>query len=247
MVQFKNVFTGLEKRPYSRASTAQKCVRAGGKHNDLDNVGYTARHHHLLRDARQFLLRRLFQGARHRACLEPDHQGVRADARTSCWSPSITPMTRRPASGRRSPAFPTTASSASRPRTISGRWATPARADRARRSSIDHGEHIWGGPPGSPEEDGDRFLEFWNLVFMQYEQVTKDERIDLPRPSIDTGMGLERIAAILQGVDKRLRHRSVPASDRCRLVRRLGVTVPTGETVAILPRHRRSSALVLAS
>ena len=110
-------------------------------------------------------------------------------------------MTTTPStSGRRSPASPTTRSSGSAPAPISGRWATPAPAARARRSSSTRARRLQGGPPGSPDEDGDRFLEFWNLVFMQYEQLPDGSRVDLPRPSIDTGMGLERIAAIMQGV-----------------------------------------------
>ena len=135
MVPFKNVFTGLETRPYSTATSSQKCVRAGGKHNDLDNVGYTARHLHLLRDARQFLVRRLFQGTRDRARLGPDHQRM---------GPAARPPDRHRLSYRRRGlepveadrrACPTSGSSASRPRTISGRWATAAPAAPVRRFS----------------------------------------------------------------------------------------------------------------
>ncbi len=154
---------------------------------------------HLLRDARQFLVRRLLQGARHRARLGADHQGITRFRPTSSWSPSISTTTRPSNCGRRSPACRTRRSCASPAPTISGRWATPARAAPARKSSTTTAPIFPGGPPGSPDADGDRFIEIWNLVFMQYEQLEGGKRVDLPRPSIDTGMGLERIAAVLQG------------------------------------------------
>ena len=198
MVQFKNVFTGAEKRPYARAATSQKCVRAGGKHNDLDNVGYTARHHTFFEMLGNFSFGDYFKERAIELAwnLLTKDSACRQDKLLVTVFPTTT---RRRRSGGRSPACPTARSSASRPPTISGRWATPARAARARRSSTTTATDIAGGPPGSPDEDGDRFIEIWNLVFMQYEQVTPDERIDLPKPSIDTGMGLERIAAVLQG------------------------------------------------
>ncbi|MBX3530733.1 MAG: alanine--tRNA ligase [Rhizobiaceae bacterium] len=200
MVQFKNVFTGLETRPYSRAATAQKSVRAGGKHNDLDNVGYTARHLTFFEMLGNFsfgdyfkeraielawnLITREFGLKKDRLLVTVYHTD---DDAADLWKKiagfSDDRIIRIP--------------------TSDNFWAMGDTGPCGPCSEIfiDRGEHIWGGPPGSPEEDGDRFLEFWNLVFMQFEQVTKEERVPLPRPSIDTGMGLERMAAILQGVD----------------------------------------------
>ncbi|MEQ1944234.1 alanine--tRNA ligase [Mesorhizobium sp. VNQ89] len=200
MVQFKNVFTGLETRPYSRATTAQKSVRAGGKHNDLDNVGYTARHLTFFEMLGNFsfgdyfkeraielawnLITKDFGLPKDKLLVTVYHTD---DDAAALWKKiagfSDDRIIRIP--------------------TSDNFWAMGDTGPCGPCSEIfiDRGEHIWGGPPGSPEEDGDRFLEFWNLVFMQYEQVTKEERIDLPRPSIDTGMGLERMASILQGVD----------------------------------------------
>ncbi len=199
MVQFKNVFTGQEAPALRRATTAQKCVRAGGKHNDLDNVGYTARHHTFFEMLGNFSFGDYFK---------PDAielawtllTRTSACRATSCWSRSI-PRTRRPPPcGARSPGCRTSASSASRPPTISGAWATPARAARARRSSTTTATASRAARRAAPDEDGDRFIEIWNLVFMQYEEGPPGTRTPLPRPSIDTGMGLERFAAILQGV-----------------------------------------------
>jgi alanyl-tRNA synthetase len=200
MVQFKNVFTGLEKRPYVRATTSQKSVRAGGKHNDLDNVGYTARHLTFFEMLGNFsfgdyfkeraielawtLITRDFGLPKDKLLVTVYHTD---DQAADLWKKiagfSDDRIIRIP--------------------TSDNFWAMGDTGPCGPCSEIfiDRGEHIWGGPPGSPEEDGDRFLEFWNLVFMQYEQVTKEQRIDLPRPSIDTGMGLERMASILQGVD----------------------------------------------
>ncbi|MER9340321.1 alanine--tRNA ligase [Mesorhizobium sp. M0601] len=200
MVQFKNVFTGLEKRPYSRATTAQKSVRAGGKHNDLDNVGYTARHLTFFEMLGNFsfgdyfkeraielawnLITREFGLKKDKLLVTVYHTD---DEAASYWKKIAGLSDDR----------------IIRIATSDNFWAMGDTGPCGPCSEIfiDRGEHIWGGPPGSPEEDGDRFLEFWNLVFMQYEQVTKDERVDLPRPSIDTGMGLERMASILQGVE----------------------------------------------
>jgi alanyl-tRNA synthetase len=153
---------------------------------------------HLLRDARQLLVRRLFQGARHRACLEPDHQGIRHRRRRLLVTVYHTDDDAFDL-WRRSPACRT--SRIIRIPTIDNFWAMGDTGPCGPCSEIfyDHGDISRGGPPGSPDEDGDRFIEIWNLVFMQYEQLTPDERVDLPRPSIDTGMGLERIAAVLQG------------------------------------------------
>src|SRR5438477_1256774 len=200
MVQFKTVFTGVEKRPYQRATTSQKCVRAGGKHNDLDNVGYTARHLTFFEMLGNFSFGDYFKERAIELAwnlitkefgLKKDNLLVtiyHTDDEAAVYWKKIAGF-----ADDRIIRIPTS----------DNFWAMGDTGPCGPCSEIfiDRGEHIWGGPPGSPEEDGDRFLEFWNLVFMQYEQVTKDERIDLPRPSIDTGMGLERMASILQGVD----------------------------------------------
>ncbi len=200
MVQFKNVFTGVEKRPYQRATTSQKCVRAGGKHNDLDNVGYTARHLTFFEMLGNFsfgdyfkeraielawtLITKEFGLKKDKLLVTVYHND---DAAAGFW--------------KKIAGF--TDDRIIRIATSDNFWAMGDTGPCGPCSEIfiDRGEHIWGGPPGSPEEDGDRFLEFWNLVFMQFEQVTAEQRVDLPRPSIDTGMGLERMASVLQGVE----------------------------------------------
>ncbi len=199
MVQFKNVFTGVEKRPYVRAATAQKCVRAGGKHNDLDNVGYTARHHTFFEMLGNFsfgdyfkdnaieyawsLLTRDFGLSKERLTITVYYDD---DEAFDLW---------KKISGLPDDRIIRIASS-------DNFWAMGDTGPCGPCSEIfyDHGEHIPGGPPGSPDADGDRFIEIWNLVFMQFETLPGGERVKLPRPSIDTGMGLERIAAVLQGV-----------------------------------------------
>src|SRR6476661_3024694 len=198
MVQFKNVFTGLEKRPYSRAVTTQKCVRAGGKHNDLDNVGYTARHHTFFEMLGNFSFGDYFKDRAIELAwnlvvkefgLPKDRLLVTVydedDDAARLWAKIAGLPEQKIIRIASSDNF----------------WAMGDTGPCGPCSEIfyDHGEKIPGGPPGSPDADGDRFTEIWNLVFMQFEQVTKDERINLPRPSIDTGMGLERIAAVLQG------------------------------------------------
>ena len=199
MVQFKNVFTGVEKRPYVRATTSQKCVRAGGKHNDLDNVGYTARHHtffemlgnfsfgdYFKADAIEFawtLITKHLDLAKERLLVTVYHDD---DEAFTLW---------KKIAGFSDDRIIRIASS-------DNFWSMGDTGPCGPCSEIffDQGDKLRGGPPGSPDEDGDRFLEFWNLVFMQYEQIAPGERVPLPRPSIDTGMGLERIAALLQGV-----------------------------------------------
>jgi alanyl-tRNA synthetase len=197
MVQFKNVLTGLEKRPYQRATTAQKCVRAGGKHNDLENVGYTARHHTFFEMLGNFSFGDYFK----ERAIELAWELVTKElglAKDRLW------ITVHPSDD---PARDLWKKIAELPDArIVGHtdnvWAMGPLGPCGYCSEIfyDQGERLVGGPPGSPDEDGDRFLEFWNLVFMQFEQVDENTRIDLPKPSIDTGMGLERITAILQGV-----------------------------------------------
>jgi len=198
MVQFKNVFTGLERRPYSRATTSQKCVRAGGKHNDLDNVGYTARHHTFFEMLGNFSFGDYFK---ERAialawelitkefALPVDKLLVTVyiddDQAFDLWKKIAGLPDQKILRIAGSDNF----------------WQMGDTGPCGPSSEIfyDHGAHIPGGPPGSPDADGDRFIEIWNLVFMQYEQLAGGKRIDLPHPSIDTGMGLERIVAVLQG------------------------------------------------
>src|SRR5689334_10052004 len=198
MVQFKNVFTGLEKRPYARAVTAQKCVRAGGKHNDLDNVGYTARHHTFFEMLGNFSFGDYFKDRAIELAwnLVTKEFGLPKDKLTATVYVDD------------DVAFDLWKKIAGLPESriirIAGSdnfWAMGDTGPCGPCSEIfyDHGDKIPGGPPGSAEADGDRFIEIWNLVFMQYEQLAGGKRVDLPRPSIDTGMGLERIAAVLQG------------------------------------------------
>ncbi|MGI9483332.1 MAG: alanine--tRNA ligase, partial [Hyphomicrobiales bacterium] len=197
MVQFKNVFTGVEKRDYSRAVTAQKCVRAGGKHNDLDNVGYTARHHTFFEMLGNFSFGDYFKDV----AIELAWNLVTKEFGLPEKKLLVTVFSED------DEAFGLWKKVAGLPEdrilripTSDNFWAMGDTGPCGPCSEIfyDHGDHIPGGPPGSPDEDGDRFIEIWNLVFMQYEQLTKDERTNLPRPSIDTGMGLERISAVLQ-------------------------------------------------
>ncbi len=200
MVQFKNVFTGVEKRPYQRATTSQKCVRAGGKHNDLDNVGYTARHLTFFEMLGNFSFGDYFKERAIELAwtLITKDFGLKKDKLLVTIYHDDDEAARH---WKKIAGF--SDDRIIRIATSDNFWAMGDTGPCGPCSEIfiDRGEHIWGGPPGSPEEDGDRFLEFWNLVFMQYEQVTKEDRQPLPRPSIDTGLGLERMAAILQGVD----------------------------------------------
>ncbi|WP_417805755.1 alanine--tRNA ligase [Thalassospira lucentensis] len=198
MVQFKNVFTGQEPRDYSRATTSQKCVRAGGKHNDLENVGHTARHHTFFEMLGNFSFGDYFK----------------ENAIEFAWN-LITKEYGLPAEKLLVTVYHTDDEAHALWKKIAGLsddriiriptsdnfWSMGDTGPCGPCSEIffDHGDHIWGGPPGSPEEDGDRFIEIWNLVFMQYEQMANGDRLDLPKPSIDTGMGLERVAAVLQG------------------------------------------------
>jgi alanyl-tRNA synthetase len=200
MVQFKNVFTGVEKRPYARATTSQKCVRAGGKHNDLDNVGYTARHLTFFEMLGNFSFGDYFKERAIELAWKLITQdfGLKKDKLLVTIYHDDEEAARH---WKKIAGF--SDDRIIRIATSDNFWAMGDTGPCGPCSEIfiDRGEHIWGGPPGSPEEDGDRFLEFWNLVFMQFEQVTKEERQPLPRPSIDTGLGLERMACILQGVD----------------------------------------------
>ncbi|MDL2405684.1 alanine--tRNA ligase [Rhizobium calliandrae] len=246
MVQFKNVFTGLEQRSYKTASTAQKCVRAGGKHNDLDNVGYTARHHTFFEMLGNFsfgdyfkeraielawnLITKEFGLDAKRLLVTVYHTD---DAAYDLWK-KIAGLAD---------------DKIIRIATSDNFWAMGDTGPCGPCSEIfyDHGEQIWGGPPGSPEEDGDRFIEIWNLVFMQFEQITKEQRVDLPRPSIDTGMGLERVAAVLQGkhdnYDIDLFRALIEASQEATGVKAEGERRASHRVIA---DHLRSSAFLIA-
>jgi alanyl-tRNA synthetase len=199
MVQFKNIFTGAEKRPYVRATTSQKCVRAGGKHNDLDNVGYTARHLTFFEMLGNFSFGDYFK----EDAIKFAWEFLTRDLGLPKEKLSVTVYADD------DEAFGLWGKIAGLPDqriirigTSANFWSMGDTGPCGPCSEIfyDHGESVWGGPPGSPEEDGDRFVEVWNLVFMQYEQVDKETRLNLPKPSIDTGMGLERISTVLQGV-----------------------------------------------
>ncbi len=198
MVQFKNVFTGAEKRDYRRAATAQKCVRAGGKHNDLENVGYTARHHTFFEMLGNFSFGDYFK----ERAIELAWNLVTRELGLPRERLLVTVFAEDDEAfglWRRIAGLPE--SKVIRIPTSDNFWAMGDTGPCGPCSEIfyDHGDRIPGGPPGSAEADGDRFVEIWNLVFMQFEQVSKDKRVPLPRPSIDTGMGLERLAAVLQG------------------------------------------------
>lgn len=199
MVPFKNVFTGLETRATPRATSSQKCVRAGGKHNDLDNVGYTARHHTFFEMLGNFSFGDYFkdQAIEHAWTLLTREWGLPADKLTATvyhTDDEAFDLWRRIAGLPENRII--------RIATKDNFWSMGDDGPCGPCSEIfyDHGDHIFGGPPGSPDEDGDRFVEIWNLVFMQNEQVGGQIVGDLPKQSIDTGMGLERVAAVLQGV-----------------------------------------------
>ncbi len=198
MVQFKNIFTGKEKREYNRATTAQKCVRAGGKHNDLENVGYTTRHHTFFEMLGNFSFGDYFKDLAIELAwnlitkeysISKDRLLVTVysddDEAYNLWKKIAGLSDEKIIKISTSDNF----------------WSMGETGPCGPCSEIffDHGEKYEGGPPGSPNEDGDRFIEIWNLVFMQYEQISKSTRIDLPKPSIDTGMGLERMTALLEG------------------------------------------------
>jgi len=198
MVQFKNVFTGLEKRSYKRAVTSQKCVRAGGKHNDLENVGYTPRHHTFFEMLGNFSFGDYFKDV----AIELAWNLITKEFQISKNKLSVSVYSED------KEAFDLWKKIAGLPEsriykisTSDNFWSMGDLGPCGPCSEIfyDHGEHLKGGPPGSKNQDGDRFIEIWNLVFMQFEQISKEKRINLPKPSVDTGMGLERISALLQG------------------------------------------------
>ena len=246
MVPFKNVFTGLESRPYVTASSSQKCVRAGGKHNDLDNVGYTARHHTFFEMLGNFSFGDYFK---ERAItlawglltkewgIDPNRLTVTVyhtdDEAFDLW--------------KRIAGLPE--ERIIRIATNDNFWSMGDTGPCGPCSEIffDHGDHIPGGPPGSPDEDGDRFVEIWNLVFMQFDQSSDGTRTPLPKPSIDTGMGLERIAAVLQGV-----HDNYDTDTFKALIAASGAltgTATTGDNQAshrVIADHLRTSGFLVA-
>ncbi|XDZ66792.1 alanine--tRNA ligase [Alphaproteobacteria bacterium LSUCC0684] len=246
MVQFKNVFTGGERRAIPRAVTSQKCVRAGGKHNDLENVGHTARHHTFFEMLGNFSFGDYFkeQAIHHAWTLITDVYGLPKDRllvtiyhdddEAAGWWKKIAGLGD---------------DRIIRIATSDNFWSMGDTGPCGPCSEIfyDHGDHIPGGPPGSPDEDGDRFIEIWNLVFMQFEQLEGGERINLPKPSIDTGMGLERIAAVMQGVhdnyDTDLMQALINAS-----VEVSGVAKDGAHAVShrVMADHLRASAFLIA-
>ncbi|MBV9979106.1 alanine--tRNA ligase [Bradyrhizobium sp.] len=246
MVQFKNVFTGAEKRPYVRAASVQKCVRAGGKHNDLDNVGYTARHHTFFEMLGNFSFGDYFK---ERAIslawnLITKEWGISPERLTATvyhTDDEAYDLWRRIAGLPESRIV--------RIPTKDNFWAMGDSGPCGPCSEIfyDHGDHIPGGPPGSPDEDGDRFTEIWNLVFMQYEQEDNEIVRELPRPSIDTGMGLERIAAVMQGVhdnyDTDTFKALIAASSE---LTRKGVDADTKASHRVIADHLRASGFLVA-
>ena len=246
MVQFKNVFTGLEKRDYKRATTSQKCVRAGGKHNDLENVGYTPRHHTFFEMLGNFSFGDYFKeraielawnlitkdfgldkNKLYFTVFNEDDEAFNLWKKISGFGEDR--IIRIP--------------------TSDNFWSMGETGPCGPCSEIfyDHGDHLQGGLPGTKDQDGDRYIEIWNLVFMQYEQVTKDKRIDLPKPSVDTGMGLERIAALLQGT-----HDNYKTDHFLKLINSISDTVkvkPTDKNLSsfrVIADHLRASSFLLA-
>ena len=245
MVQFKNVFTGLEKRDYVRATTSQKCVRAGGKHNDLDNVGFTARHHTFFEMLGNFSFGDYFK----------------ADAIELAWN-LITREWGLPKEKLTATIYQDDDEAMELWKKISGLpeerivrlgaksnfWQMGDTGPCGPCSEIfyDHGEKYWGGPPGTPEEDGDRFVEIWNLVFMQFEQFADGSREKLPKPSVDTGAGLERVAAVMQGTNNNYEidlFKSLVAST----MQATGFNGdPTTPSLRVIADHLRSMSFLIA-
>ncbi len=246
MVQFKNVFTGMETLPYTRAVTAQKCVRAGGKHNDLDNVGYTARHHTFFEMLGNFSFGDYFKDL----AIELAWKLVTKEFGLDKKRLLVTVFSED------ENAFSLWRKIAGLPEeriiripTSDNFWSMGETGPCGPCSEIfyDHGAEIPGGPPGGEDADGDRFVEIWNLVFMQYEQITKNDRQPLPKPSIDTGMGLERVAAVLQGVHNNyetdLFQAIIRASVEATGVPAEGPALPSHRVIA---DHLRASSFLIA-
>ncbi len=246
MVPFKNIFTGLEKREINRATSSQKCVRAGGKHNDLDNVGYTARHHTFFEMLGNFSFGDYFKedAIKHSWALLTNVWGIDPNKLTvtvyhtddeayNLWKKIANLPDER----------------IIRIATDDNFWSMGDTGPCGPCSEIfyDHGDHIEGGPPASPNEDGDRFVEIWNLVFMQYDRQEDGTQLDLPKPSIDTGMGLERIAAVLQGVhdnyDTDIFRTLITASEALTNTKAIGDQMASHRVIA---DHLRSSSFLIA-
>ena len=246
MVQFKNIFTGVEKRDYDKAVTSQKCLRAGGKHNDLENVGHTARHHTFFEMLGNFsfgdyfkeqaihqswdLLTKVFEIPENKLLVTIFHEDEEAER---LWKKIGNLDERKIIKIKTSDNF----------------WSMGDTGPCGPCSEIffDHGESVKGGPPGSKDEDGDRFIEIWNLVFMQFEQIDTKTRVNLPKPSIDTGMGLERISALLQGThdnyETDLFKNLIKASSE---VTKSKVTINNAASHRVIADHIRSSVFLIA-
>ena len=253
MNQFKDVFLGLDKRTYSRATTAQRCVRAGGKHNDLENVGYTARHHTFFEMLGNFSFGDYFKHDAINFAWEyltsPQWLGLPKeklwvtvyetdDEAYNIWNKEVgVPVERIIRIGDNKGA----------PYASDNFWAMGDTGPCGPCTEIfyDHGEHIWGGPPGSPEEDGDRYIEIWNVVFMQYNRLADGTMEKLPRPSVDTGMGLERISAVLQHVNSNydIDIFKILIAKTAEIV---GSTDLTNKSLRVIADHIRSCAYLIA-
>lgn len=251
MNQFKDVFLGMDKRSYTRATTAQRCVRAGGKHNDLDNVGYTARHHTFFEMLGNFsfgdyfkeeairlgwlFLTETLKLPKERLCVTIYQTD---DEAFEIWNKKI---------GVAAENIIRIGDNKGAPYASDNFWQMGDTGPCGPCTEIfyDHGDHIWGGRPGSPEEDGDRFIEIWNIVFMQYNRQASGEMLPLPKPSVDTGMGIERIAAIMQGVHSNyeidiFRALIVKAAEI------IGVTDLSNKSLRVIADHIRSCAFLVA-
>ncbi|OOF50105.1 alanine--tRNA ligase [Rodentibacter genomosp. 1] len=253
MNQFKDVFLGLDKRPYSRATTAQRCVRAGGKHNDLENVGYTARHHTFFEMLGNFSFGDYFKHDAINFAWEfltsPQWLGLPKEKlwvtvyetdneAYDIWNKEIgVPVERIIRIGDNKGA----------PYASDNFWAMGDTGPCGPCTEIfyDHGEHIWGGPPGSPEEDGDRYIEIWNVVFMQYNRLADGTMEKLPRPSVDTGMGLERISAVLQHVNSNY-DIDIFKALIAKAAEIVGTTDLSNKSLRVIADHIRSCAYLIA-
>ncbi len=253
MNQFKDVFLGLDKRPYSRATTAQRCVRAGGKHNDLENVGYTARHHTFFEMLGNFSFGDYFKHDAINFAWEfltsPQWLGLPKEKlwvtvyetdneAYDIWNKEVgVPAERIIRIGDNKGA----------PYASDNFWAMGDTGPCGPCTEIfyDHGEHIWGGPPGSPEEDGDRYIEIWNVVFMQYNRLADGTMEKLPRPSVDTGMGLERIAAVLQHVNSNY-DIDIFKTLIAKTAEIVGTTDLANKSLRVIADHIRSCAYLIA-
>ncbi len=245
MVQFKNVFTGIEKRPYSRATTAQKCVRAGGKHNDLDNVGFTARHHTFFEMLGNFSFGDYFKEHAIELAwtLLTKEWGLPKEKLTATiYEDDDEAM----ALWKKIAGLPE--DRIVRLGAKSNFWQMGDTGPCGPCSEIfyDHGDKYWGGPPGSPEEDGDRFVEIWNLVFMQFEQLPDGTRLNLPKPSVDTGSGLERVAAVMQGTNNNYEIDLFKALTSATMQATGFNGDPTSPSLRVIADHLRSMSFLIA-